>query len=437
MPVGNDGYNSTMHRRIVVIAITLLLLIGVGAGYLLLRRPPPPMMDEPLWGLLVRKQCVLASGIDGLYRAELTDQKWRRVRMPPGMPGAGQFASESLDATDIYYYSRPCPPRLVRDGGGIPAMPGVRFGLYRSHDEGRSWELATRYNRFGSVYVHPDGALFAMNYGPAPGMPGTGGDEQLCISRDGGVTWRDITNGLSLGSEVFPRFKRFAADPQHPHQACLALGGLSWAFDEGYAADDQNYHWRRVDQIPSDVEGYFARSGLGVLSWDQPRVEATLANYFENEFGAETSICALAAVPERRHYVFSAAEPKAIRITVRYLAAEGSIKFADALDKWDLQTVGPDREANWISFDNSEAAPAGGTGKPGIIRIDRAHPYVRQLTISDPDAFEIPGIYRVQLRHGWPPAPANVSFKDPKHEVFVGQFAGPVFTVEIKGAAQR
>lgn len=425
-----------MHRRVVIIAIALLSLIGVGAGLVLLRNPPAPMIDEPLWGVLVRKQCALASGIDGLYRAERTDRKWHRAAMPPGMPTAGRFASESADAPDVYYYAAPCPPQLVKDGGSIPAMPGIKFGLYRSRDEGRSWKLVVRYNRFGGVYVHPDGALFAMNYGPPPGMPGTGRDEQICTSRDGGVTWRDITNGLGLGSDWMPIFRRFEVDLRHPHLAAVALRGFS-SFDNGYGAEDQSYHWKPVEQLALDPADYFQRSGWEFASsWPQSHVEATLGNYFEDEFDSETSICSLAATPEHKAYLFAAAEPKVFRFTVRYLSPDGSIKLTDAVDKWSLRMLDPNGAAQEISFGDSSAQAGAGPEKARIIKIDRAHPYTRQLTMSDADAFELPGIYKAQLRYDFD-FPASHSFPFIKREEFVGYFGGPVFTIEIKRGAQQ
>ena len=413
-----------MRRRLLV----AFLIVGMTTGAFVWHqcvRPRPAMLDWPLTSVQRRTDSVLAAGYDGLYCAALRDRIWREVRLVPGMPAGGHFADEPPDAPDVYYFINSTPIQF----DGIPALPGLTFGLYRSRDGGGTWQLVLRHDGFASVYLHPNGTLYAMCHGPVPGTPGRGEEERLCASINGGKSWRDISRGLPLGTLAFPLFEKFQLDPARPNLACVTIAGFGSSFDRVYHAADLTYQWVPMDEGMFSQREYFTRGyahspAQFSAGWSSSYVvDATLRNYFDDGFEAEISLCILQAVPDQARYSFSASGPKLIRFEVRFLRTTGQLKLLDGPgnDCWSIRAVGPDGNLGGTPAVNEEATDTRQATVMPAVTIDHGHPYARQIYL---DGLKEPGIYKAQLRY------ESQTAGSARGE-FVGGFGGPMFTIEI------
>ncbi len=204
----------------------LLRCLLLAAALFLLGRPPqswasppedktnPKLLADPLpnarlSSVLVRDEEVFAASADGLFRAALRDRQWSRLPMPEGMPAGGAFADTPNSSRHLLYFA----PTFPRD------EPNPRRGLYGSSDGGMTWRLVSGDHDFQHVFLHRDGALYAI---------------VLCREKEEDRTilrwrilrapalaappqWADITGEIGAGVMLDGIFE----DPDHARLVCL------------------------------------------------------------------------------------------------------------------------------------------------------------------------------------------------------------------------
>jgi hypothetical protein len=208
---------------------------------------------------------------------------------------------------------------------------------------------------------------------------------------------------------------------------------------------------------------FFSRDSLSTTLYIS--YQATLANYFQYDFGNETSVHALeVVVPKKRFEVARSArvvipvqvvlhyDPAPALAEWRKAAAEGrryprpeppSVKFADVpegTDFWGLRVESadgqiekypPDRHV-LISGNPTDGSKAEEDTKPKaplkycVVDLSPSSPYSRKIDLSCLANFAKPGEYRVQILY----CTAGATDRD-KGE-WGGLFTSPVFTVVIR-----
>jgi photosystem II stability/assembly factor-like uncharacterized protein len=127
---------------------------------------------------------------------------------------------------------------LALDSAGQTLFLGAHAGLFRSDDRGRSWKKVS----LSTKHAHVD----VMDVAPDPREPKTiyiaTHETGVIKSRDGGVTWNAINNGLG-GLDIHG----LAIDPNMPFKLHAAVREKG---DGIYRTTDQGRRWIRVDDGP-------------------------------------------------------------------------------------------------------------------------------------------------------------------------------------------
>jgi RNA polymerase sigma factor (sigma-70 family) len=410
--------------------------------------PTPDEANTPLTAVSKRESYVFASTPEGLFRASLKTKQWERLKMAPGMPPNGTFAAQPGKSPVLIYVAM----RSAVDSR--PPRRGARYGLYLSRDDGASWKLISERDDYGATLLHPSGALFAVT-----GADGANFGDKVLRSPDLGKTWRDIT-GDARG-----QFRNLEPDPDHPGLIRIdawALRGLR------LTADDENYHWKSApewERIPGrrPTDDFFLRTAVSTTLYIS--YPATLANYFQYDFGNQTSVHALEVVVPKTRFEFARGARVVIPVQVvlhydsecalaawRKAAAEGRryprpepprVQFADVpegTDFWGLRVESadaqiekypPDRHV-WISGAPTDGSKAVEDTKPKaplkyrVVDLSPSSPYGRKIDLSRLADFGKPGEYRVQILY------CSVGAPNRKKGVWDGSFTSPVFTVVIR-----
>jgi len=163
----------------------------------------------PLTAVLPRTNDVFAASADGLYRAERFRKQWRRLPAPASVPFAGKFAQQPPTATALYYF---VSTNTLREQGDSRPASLLGRGLYRSRDNGRTWPRVSRERDFEKIFLHPNGALYAIVQRDPPGAHFQNG--VVIVSTDEGRTWRDLCEPSVRACDLFQ-------DPVHPDQIAL------------------------------------------------------------------------------------------------------------------------------------------------------------------------------------------------------------------------
>jgi photosystem II stability/assembly factor-like uncharacterized protein len=123
-------------------------------------------------------------GVLGVFRSDNGGNKWTDVTGEP-LSDEGQMSYGNTIAV------HPEDPDHVLCGG---------VDLYRTHDGGKNWVRATRWNarRGKSKYAHADHHCLLMPV-DQPGLVYDMNDGGMDVSLDGGVTWQNRSNGLAVG----------------------------------------------------------------------------------------------------------------------------------------------------------------------------------------------------------------------------------------------
>lgn len=122
-----------------------------------------PLARDTLW---------VSVEIDGVHRSTDGGRSWKRLR-------------EGFQLEDIHDVC------ALEDAGGRLLLAATAFGLYRSRDDGESWEWQEldspwQYTRALEPRADGSGTLFLTNGDGPPGATG-----RLLRSRDLGATWED------------------------------------------------------------------------------------------------------------------------------------------------------------------------------------------------------------------------------------------------------
>ena len=383
-------------------------------------------------------ETVFASNRSGLFRANVEDQTWRCLDLPEEVTPGGYFGVVKDDSKAIVY--RSCSNfSYLRDE--VNTASGA---IFRSKDLGETWTKLIDCNGVGPTLLHAHGTLYAANVIV---------DDKftlLATSDDGGVTWRDIRNG------IWGSVSAFSEDPEHDGLICVytygPIRGYVWQ------AKDRGYEWkefREIDWIIRTKEhrdpfrrSYSTRNVAYMLP-------ATLNNYFDYEFGERVQIPGLTIVPEKTDYDFVAGEPMAILVEIR---------FREDVNAWrpgrrnPMQPRKPSKVAiideptgqlwNIRARRNGELFTVGGTlqqealdarSPSGIGHwvakkrkellltqhvVDAETPMRRTYDLSEYEEFNAAGTYEVQFSYNSGPI-ADRDFE------WSGYFNSPVVTVDV------
>jgi hypothetical protein len=423
-----------------------ILVASIAASYLpgplaTSRGPTPDEAKMPLGAVVKRASDVFASTPAGLFRAPLTTMHWERLNTLPEMPLGGTFAGlPPLSPLVVYIANRWQLPLEQR-------RPAYRYGLYLSNDDGTTWQLISQRDNYGATLLLPDGALFAVTVAD-------GGKDRVLRSPDLGRTWRDITGGVG------GRLKSLEPDPDHP--GLIRVRG--WALrDYTFFAEDENYRWRGVRglALPNrrrSSDEFFRRL---TLANRMPPYRATLSNYFQRDFGNQTSLPALDIVPRAERFEFARGDrvlvpvdvvlyddPNAALLRWRQAAAAGnpgpqpappSVKFADQPDTpnfWGLRVETSSKHFEMFPPRRGYVTPTGtatGDSRPPVVAyrvfdLSRSSPYARKIDLGRIIAdVTRPGEYRVQILYD------SHEHADQEKGEWNGVLTSPVFTVVIRG----
>jgi hypothetical protein len=394
----------------------------------------------PLNSILRREQDVFASNAVGLYRAALADKQWKPLTLPAGMAPGGQLTGRAAEPDLIYYITCKWPARFS------PTAGGMVHGIYFSMDSGQTWQLVSRRDDYISVYLHPNGHLFA-----ATGEDLFVGPAHLMESGDRGKTWRDLNGEPAQGFSG-----GMFADPDHPGLVCITASTIRVYVLQ---ATDETYHWSWTPgwiwwKSHQTEQRFLARQYSSSTTFYE--FDATLANYFAHDFGSQASLPAFDIVPEKAAYRFGQGEPKVVEVSVAFLeipihtqfTPEGlksttrstePIRLPDQKAEarfWSVHVVAPDGTMTATRSSNGEGL-ASTRDRPGLLReieespdfqiqeLTREKPYRRSLDLSHLYEFRAPGIYKVQLCY-------DDSFFGHDGKLWGGSFSGQVFTVTIE-----
>jgi len=397
-----------------------------------------------LRSVLRRDKDVFASNTAGLYRAELPGKTWKQLPLPDSMPVNGYFADQPINSNLVLYYA---PEEITTKTTDTKTTVN---GLYMSRDDGRTWKLISSNNDYSRVFLHSNGALFAVidayNFkGPA----------RVLMSKDLGESWRDITG------KIFGEIYAIFADPDHPELICL--GGSDM---RGYIfqATDENYEWKATRELEwwpkhQTEEGFLSRGYSTTTTLYM--LQATLLNYFAHDFGQRVTLPGFDIAPQERAYEFSKAQAKVIQVSIPFLTEPHVMKALekelqksgrqrrstkiilidqkDGLGLWGLKVVSPDGKQTDIQPSISKSVYESKdreaikqqlreTGGFQAHEIPYGEPYKRLIDLSKLYDFTGPGLYKVQLVYD------SMWLADPGQDEWPGSFTSQVFTVTITGS---
>jgi hypothetical protein len=364
------------------------------------------------------------------------------------MPPDGRFAGLPETSTLVIYIAS----RSEFDRK--PPLPGARYGLYLSRDDGATWELVTERDDVGPAQLLSDGGLFAIT---GYHHPINGGD-RLLRSADLGKTWRDISGDWHV------RLLGLEPDPDHP--GLVRLHG--WAIRSFIiVADDTNYRWKTFRKFDpaAPKPAFFRRDGSSTNRFYL--YQATLSNYFGYDFGNSTSVHAMEVVPQKPRFEFARGAPVVVPIRVvlhydpdraqaewRKAGADGhdlpkptppTEKFADEPGSsafWGLRVETPDGSrvekypsGRSVVTTKGQTLPDGKsattTSQPPrrpyqVFTLSPSAPYERTLDLGRIHDFSNPGTYRVQVIY------SSGAHLDREKGEWDGRFTSPVFTVVVR-----
>ena len=274
--------------------------------------PTQEEADLNLTSVLSRKADVFASNSAGLFRADLIAKRWQRLPLPERMPIGGTFGNVPENSSIILY-------RVEKSEADRKSQNNThRFGIYQSKNDGQTWDLISENDNYKQVLLLPNGTLFATRRPePRPDHEFFVADYVL-MSKDFGKTWKDISGKIGfISPHIFP-------DPDHHDLVCVSFDGGIREYI-AYAEDDR-FQWK---QIPpwywtpkrKSTTAEFLRREYGLSHTGLPeivRIEASLGNYFEYDFGAGTFCGPFDILPEKSRFEFQVGQTISVPVTITF-----------------------------------------------------------------------------------------------------------------------
>ncbi|MBA4191307.1 MAG: hypothetical protein C0467_25270, partial [Planctomycetaceae bacterium] len=114
--------------------------------------------------LRIQGDRVFACTADGLYRARLDKKQWEPLRANTVPEAGGLFVLDPPNEKALLYFVTPgtCQSVAFRVHGDTAARKIQRPGLYRSTDQGDTWELLDNAYDFYAIVHLQGGRLFAL-----------------------------------------------------------------------------------------------------------------------------------------------------------------------------------------------------------------------------------------------------------------------------------
>jgi photosystem II stability/assembly factor-like uncharacterized protein len=188
---------------------------------------------------------------DGLYKSTDAGKTWTHLGLRDGQ----QIPMIAVDPRD--------PNRLFVAVLGHPYGPNAERGIFRSTDGGRTFEkvLYKDENTGGiDVAFDPENAqvvyavLWEARQAPWENGAFSGPGSGIYKSIDGGLTWKQLTNGLPAGEDLGRAGLEVA--PANPKRL-FAIAGTKKESGGVYRSDDAGETWQRVN----DDERLWGRPG--------------------------------------------------------------------------------------------------------------------------------------------------------------------------------
>ena len=356
--------------------------------------------------LLQHGDSLFASTSAGLYQSSLNEKIWRKLAAPQSMEPGGTFIEQGPES------------RLL----------GYEHGstLFISKDSGKTWEQAQLApgHAFTRFFLHPNGSLFAFDEKHL--TTDFFQSDRAFVSKDMGLTWKDITSNLPSNGEAF---EEFLQDPNHPDLACInGCDMFSPTHQHLYEANDSSYHWTEVgwnrfdgilfnrDKNGRNLGGIM---GIGECPYGFS-IPSTISNFFTLPFekcGNGLFVFSVQVEPEKSEYTFRVNEQKIISVKVVFLVEQHApVKFLDNKDEsvfWGMILLPEGKERAGLAaqvekFNESKDFLGGNPAfnaylnDPNLqtVQLDSKHPYERRIDLSKFYDFSKPGHYKFQLYHG-------------------------------------
>ncbi len=391
--------------------------------------------DTRLDSIRLTDDYVFALTQNGLYRAAPNEQRWSYLRCPHIFGAQGSFAGH-VHSTD--------PIILITDQG-----------LFSTSDNGSTWRLVSNAYQFSHAFLHPDGTLYAIAAITFPcaepirdakavldSLSGASLNRTcfrniVVMSSDFGQNWHDISGNIAGGVSLYGIFQ----DPNHPDLIILSGNSVR---NYILQATDKNYGWqmhRTLDWLKTHTfpghdfftKAYATQTTLYMLP-------ATLANYFDHDFGEQVGLPGFDISTDQAAYTFTSADSKIVSATVKFLPTTDSDQLVDLMGSADLWGIRVVDGAGHHTDQSAKLTQLRATSsdkttlawqyrdRPDFYkaRIDHTQVYTKTIDLDDLFNFSTPGVYQVQITYD------NTSIAESDHGEWVGYFSGSVFTVTVK-----
>lgn len=204
---------------------------------------------------------------------------------------------------------------LCSAGPGAPTTfyAATRTGLYRSSDNGESWEIVSG---MGTSYTIGIGVNTGNTDLLVAGLSSNSGVRR---SDDGGATWTEV--GLSSGF-----MKGFGCDPEHPDTMYLAMSGLDYSL---YRSTDAGLSWEPIGP---------AGSGWGLLTAPFGTGETLIVTtsdgfYMTDNYGSSWDLVVSGSS-------YAPAVCDGTNLYAPVISAAGVYESSDQGENWTLNTQG-------------------------------------------------------------------------------------------------
>jgi hypothetical protein len=378
-----------------------------------------------IYSLLKRGDRYIVSTTVGLFEAGTEEKRWRKLVTPKEMESPGSLVQAGEHSSMLAFYV----PEYLLKGPKAKENPG---GLFVSWDGGNTWTRTSDRRDIETVYLHPNGKIYAVvtllsdtepMAGPFGGAASTRSGNgpwkyithPLLISEDGGKTWRNISRNIPVNFEI----RGFFQDPDHPALVCFIGSSRPARPSFVFHAVDDSYDWMMTPKEEWKggelLQKSFFSNSYSMGNHSNIQMCAMLDTFFILPFlqmGDPLSIHAILLQTEKSEYSFRRGE--SIRLPVKVISLiKKDLRFLDTADEsvfWGLKVkpagkkgvaVSPKVSAlNIGSFDRKEKIDSV-LHDPGLltVNLDDQHPYQRVIELSKLYNFSQPGIYEVQLFH--------------------------------------